>query len=108
MKKLILILFIFLLNQSAFSQIRKNNFIRWPGINADVLNAPLVFNKNSPGIFSSKFFSPKINTASLCVNFEIPRGAIFCRMEKALMNKSNIWIKFRAGDEKYYSGPGFR
>jgi len=40
--------------------------------------------------------------AKLSFKYELPKGAIFCRMEDAIYNKLNFWVKFRMGtDEKY-------
>jgi hypothetical protein len=34
--------------------------------------------------------------------YTLPKGAIFCRMEDAIYNKLNFWVKIRMGtDEKY-------
>jgi hypothetical protein len=35
--------------------------------------------------------------------YSLPKGAIFCRMEDALHQRFNIWIKFRMGDDDRYS-----
>ena len=35
--------------------------------------------------------------------YQIPRGAIFCRMENNLRNTFNIWIKIRAGTDESYN-----
>jgi hypothetical protein len=32
-----------------------------------------------------------------------PKGAIFCRMEDAIYNRLNFWIKFRMGMDDRYS-----
>lgn len=33
----------------------------------------------------------------------LPKGAIFCRMEDAIYNHLNFWVKFRMGTEDKYS-----
>jgi hypothetical protein len=33
----------------------------------------------------------------------LPKGAIFCRMEDAIYNRLNFWVKFRMGTEDRYS-----
>ncbi len=37
-----------------------------------------------------------------CTN-TLPKGAIFCRMEDAIYNKLNFWVKFRMGIDDRYS-----
>jgi hypothetical protein len=37
------------------------------------------------------------------LNYSLPKGAIFCRMEDALHKHFNLWIKFRMGDDDRYS-----
>lgn len=37
------------------------------------------------------------------IKYELPKGAIFCRMEDALHEHFNIWIKFRMGNDDRYS-----
>jgi len=34
---------------------------------------------------------------------DLPKGAIFCRMEDAIYNRLNFWIKFRMGTDDRYS-----
>jgi hypothetical protein len=33
----------------------------------------------------------------------LPKGAIFCRMEDAIHNHLNFWVKFRMGSDDKYS-----
>lgn len=35
--------------------------------------------------------------------YELPKGAIFCRMEDAIYNKLNFWVKLRMGTDERYS-----
>jgi hypothetical protein len=37
------------------------------------------------------------------LKYSLPKGAIFCRMEDALHQRFNIWLKFRMGSEDKYS-----
>jgi hypothetical protein len=37
------------------------------------------------------------------IKYSLPKGAIFCRMEDALHQRFNIWLKFRMGSEDKYS-----
>jgi hypothetical protein len=37
------------------------------------------------------------------ITYTTPKGAIFCRMEDALLQKFNIWIKLRMGTDNRYS-----
>ena len=47
---------------------------------------------------------PSVFSANpLHINCQLPKGAIFCRMEDALYKKFNIWIKFRMGNDDRYS-----
>jgi hypothetical protein len=39
----------------------------------------------------------------LHINYTIPKGAIFCRMEDALYKHLNFWVKFRMGTDDKYS-----
>lgn len=39
-------------------------------------------------------YSPKINgTRNWILGYEIPKGAVFCRMENKLMETTRVWIK---------------
>jgi len=42
---------------------------------------------------------------SVANNFKctLPKGAIFCRMEDAIFNHLNFWVKFRMGTDDRYS-----
>jgi len=52
-------------------------------------------------MFCASVLPPHL-TAKLSFKYELPKGAIFCRMEDAIYNKLNFWVKFRMGtDEKY-------
>lgn len=35
--------------------------------------------------------------------YELPKGAIFCRMEDAIYSKLNFWVKLRMGTDERYS-----
>jgi hypothetical protein len=35
--------------------------------------------------------------------YTLPRGAVFCRMEEALYNRLNFWVKIRMGTDERYS-----
>jgi hypothetical protein len=35
--------------------------------------------------------------------YTLPQGAIFCRMEDAIYNYLNFWVKFRMGTDDRYS-----
>lgn len=48
----------------------------------------------------AKYFKP---LANYCFTYSLPKGAIFCRMEDALHERFNFWIKFRMGDDDRYS-----
>ena len=37
------------------------------------------------------------------IKYTLPKGAIFCRMEDALHQRFNIWLKVRMGTEDKYS-----
>lgn len=84
-------------------------------VNAQVLKpVPVEYthNKIQQNVFQ-RVVSPNENTlhasvlpmqllSKLNFKYELPRGAIFCRMEDAIYNKLNFWVKFRMGtDEKY-------
>ncbi|MGZ3884259.1 MAG: hypothetical protein ACXVPQ_07895 [Bacteroidia bacterium] len=34
--------------------------------------------------------------------YELPKGAVFCRMEEKIWHKLNVWIKLRAGNDEMY------
>ena len=36
------------------------------------------------------------------VKYEIPKGAVFCRMEEQLRSRLNFWVKLRAGSDEAY------
>ncbi len=64
----------------------------------------LLFQK-APAIILLKTtqFSFEKNNNQHYFHYEIPQGAIFCRMENSLRNTFNIWIKIRAGTDESYS-----
>jgi hypothetical protein len=41
--------------------------------------------------------------STLNIKYSLPKGAIFCRMEDALYNRLNFWVKIRMGDDDRYS-----
>lgn len=41
--------------------------------------------------------------SKLCFKYELPKGAIFCRMEDAIYNKLNFCVKLRMGTDERYS-----
>lgn len=45
------------------------------------------------------------NKLLLANNFKctLPKGAVFCRMEDAIYNRLNFWVKFRMGTDDRYS-----
>ncbi|HXP50989.1 MAG TPA: hypothetical protein VN922_13605 [Bacteroidia bacterium] len=56
--------------------------------------------------YAGSLYSPANSFKSLhtyCFTYSLPKGAIFCRMEDALHQRFNIWIKFRMGDDDRYS-----
>lgn len=50
-----------------------------------------------PGYFPRQF-SPACN-----FKYTLPKGAIFCRLEDAIYNRLNFWVKFRMGTDDRYS-----
>ncbi|HTA28248.1 MAG TPA: hypothetical protein VK809_10690 [Bacteroidia bacterium] len=58
---------------------------------------PIVFEKN-PIPFDNLKFSITNN-----LKCTLPKGAIFCRMEDAIYNHLNFWVKFRMGTDDRYS-----
>jgi hypothetical protein len=57
-----------------------------------------VFYINILNANSGMQFSPEWN-----FKYTLPKGAIFCRMEDAIYNKLNFWVKFRLGTDEIYS-----
>jgi|GEM_PF-2151829 hypothetical protein len=62
---------------------------------------PQYFNNYTGTLYTPlKSFNPSPNYS---FTYSRPKGAIFCRMEDALHQHFNIWIKFRMGDDDRYS-----
>ncbi|HXB12318.1 MAG TPA: hypothetical protein VNZ45_10050 [Bacteroidia bacterium] len=70
---------------------QSNHLAYTPANNTQDLSA-----ENSKQIVSLTFYMKEIKYA-------LPKGAIFCRMEDALHQRFNIWLKFRMGSEDKYS-----
>ena len=49
-------------------------------------------------VYSPILFSPACN-----FKCTLPQGAVFCRMEDAIYNHLNFWVKFRMGTDDRYS-----
>jgi hypothetical protein len=60
--------------------------------------------KSKNNLFSSAVpcVTPPSNKTPLFVKYELPKGAVFCRMEEKLWHKFNVWIKLRAGSDEMY------
>jgi hypothetical protein len=59
---------------------------------------------NTTNIYSlKKPVTCSIFNAPVHIQYSLPKGAIFCRMEDALHQHFNLWIKVRMGDNDYYS-----
>ncbi len=58
---------------------------------------PMVFERRLVALDNLKF--------SIADNLKctLPKGAIFCRMEDAIYNHLNFWVKFRMGTDDKYS-----
>jgi hypothetical protein len=65
-----------------------------------IREAPIVTNVNTAYLSENS-----LHTLPSAVNFKytLPRGAIFCRMEEAIYNRLNFWVKFRMGTDERYS-----
>ena len=89
---------------TATAQIKKagDSIFVYPAINFLKLKAELKGDHFVVPQFSS-FNNFRLNTrALLALKYEIPKGAIFCRMEDNLRDKFNIWIKIHAGNGEAY------
>jgi len=82
--------FSFALPDANFVGIKNNTFQLFD-------KKPIVFFMNVP---RSSF---ELNHDLHFSHYEIPKGAVFCRIENNLRNTFNIWIKVRAGTDESYN-----
>jgi len=62
------------------------------------------YSTNTVGIFNTySFATSSPNVSSYRLNYELPKAAVFCRLEDALYKYFNFWIKFRMGNDDKYS-----
>ena len=68
---------------------------------------PLNFSSEYSQTTKSSVFSlrgcSQVELKNINIERNIPKGAIFCRMEDAIYKKLNFWFKFRMGTDDKYS-----
>ncbi len=58
--------------------------------------------KEKPIVASNTYY-PLVYSPTYSLKCTLPKGAVFCRMEDAIYNRLNFWIKFRMGTDDRYS-----
>lgn len=64
---------------------------------------PVLGGRNRVYLYFANSYSPAQAPFNYNFKYTLPKGAIFCRMEDAIYNRLNFWVKFRMGTDERYS-----
>lgn len=72
-------------------------------IQQPVFQQHLIIQRNMSCFDAAASYSLSRYSRVYSFRYILPKGAIFCRMEDAIYNKLNFWVKFRMGTDDRYS-----